>query len=146
MCMNISSRQECIHEPSNPCPPQALHDQAVRPRGRAKTQDAKKLTQWRDRAQRPGEGYFCRQPGARDPARRGRDRQALFGVPHAGPRALLQLIEAGLVEKPSRQRAVVAPLDVRRLIQMFETLSELEAICARLATRRITPQERETLS
>jgi DNA-binding GntR family transcriptional regulator len=55
--------------------------------------------------------------------------------------ALLQLIEAGLVEKPSRQRAVVAPLDVRRLIQMFETLSELEAVCARLATRRITAQE-----
>ncbi len=55
--------------------------------------------------------------------------------------ALLQLIETGLVEKPSRQRAVVAPLDLRRLIQMFETLSELEAICARLATRRITAQE-----
>lgn len=55
--------------------------------------------------------------------------------------ALLQLIEAGLVEKPSRQRAVVAPLDVRRLIQMFETLSELEALCARMATRRITAQE-----
>jgi len=55
--------------------------------------------------------------------------------------ALLQLIEAGLVEKPSRQRAVVAPLDLRRLIQMFETLSELEAVCARLATRRITAQE-----
>ena len=60
--------------------------------------------------------------------------------------AMLQLIEAGLVEKPSRQRAVVAPLDVRRLIQMFETLSELEAVCARFAARRITPQEKESLS
>jgi len=60
--------------------------------------------------------------------------------------ALLQLIEAGLVEKPSRQRAVVAPLDVRRLIQMFETLSELEAVCARFAARRITPQEMDTLA
>ena len=60
--------------------------------------------------------------------------------------ALLQLIEAGLVEKPSRQRAVVAPLDVRRLIQMFETLSELEAICARFAARRITRQEIDGLT
>jgi len=40
---------------------------------------------------------------------------------------------------------VVAPLDVRRLIQMFETLSELEAVCARFAARRITPQETEAL-
>jgi len=60
--------------------------------------------------------------------------------------ALLQLIEAGLVEKPSRQRAVVAPLDLRRLIQMFETLSELEATCARIAARRITDHEKETLA
>ena len=59
--------------------------------------------------------------------------------------ALLQLIEAGLVEKPSRQRAVVAPLDLRRLIQSFETLSELEATCARIAARRITEQELQAL-
>jgi DNA-binding GntR family transcriptional regulator len=59
--------------------------------------------------------------------------------------ALLQLIEAGLVEKPSRQRAVVAPLDLRRLIQSFETLSELEATCARIAARRITDQEFQAL-
>jgi DNA-binding GntR family transcriptional regulator len=60
--------------------------------------------------------------------------------------ALLQLIEAGLVEKPSRQRAVVAPLDLRRLIQMFETLSELEATCARIAARRIADHEKEALA
>lgn len=60
--------------------------------------------------------------------------------------ALLQLIETGLIEKPSRQRAVVAPLDVRRLIQMFETLSELEAICARFAARRITDVEKDALT
>ena len=59
--------------------------------------------------------------------------------------ALLQLIEAGLVEKPSRQRAVVAPLDLRRLIQSFETLSELEATCARIAARRITEDELRNL-
>lgn len=60
--------------------------------------------------------------------------------------ALLQLIEAGLVEKPSRQRAVVAPLDLRRLIQMFETLSELEATCARIAARRISDAEKDALA
>lgn len=59
--------------------------------------------------------------------------------------ALLQLIEAGLVEKPSRQRAVVAPLDLRRLIQMFEALSELEAVCTRIAARRITQGEKAAL-
>lgn len=59
--------------------------------------------------------------------------------------ALLQLIEAGLVEKPSRQRAVVAPLDLRRLIQSFETLSELEATCTRIAARRITQEEKQAL-
>ena len=60
--------------------------------------------------------------------------------------ALLQLIEAGLVEKPARQRAVVAPLDLRRLIQMFETLSELEATCARIAARRINDPEKANLA
>ncbi len=59
--------------------------------------------------------------------------------------AMLQLIETGLIEKPPRRRAVVAPLDVRRLIQMFETLSELEAVCARFAARRITEQEKQQL-
>ena len=56
--------------------------------------------------------------------------------------ALLQLIESGLVQKQSRQGAVVAPLDIRRLIQMFETLSELEASCARFAARRMTDLEK----
>ena len=60
--------------------------------------------------------------------------------------ALLQLIESGLVKKSPRQPAVVAPLDVRRLIQSFEVMSELEALCARLAARRISAQERKDLS
>ena len=60
--------------------------------------------------------------------------------------ALLQLIESGLVKKSPRQAAVVAPLDVRRLIQSFEVMSELEALCARLAARRISAQERKDLS
>ena len=118
----------------------------TRPRGRAKSQDAKKLTQCEIvRSALEGDIFA----GILAPATP-LDEDAIakrFSVSRTPVReALLQLIEAGLVEKPSRQRAVVAPLDVRRLIQMFETLSELEAVCARFAARRITPQEKEKLA
>ncbi|CAI10699.1 transcriptional regulatory protein (plasmid) [Aromatoleum aromaticum EbN1] len=59
--------------------------------------------------------------------------------------AMLQLIESGLVEKSARQRATVARLNVRRLLQSFEALSEVEGMCARLATRRMTQSERDAL-
>lgn len=59
--------------------------------------------------------------------------------------AMLQLIESGLVQKSPRQAAVVAPLDVGRLVQSFEVMSELEALCARLAARRITQAEVDEL-
>lgn len=59
--------------------------------------------------------------------------------------AMLQLLESGLIEKRSRQRAAVAKLDVRRLLQMFETLAEVEGICARFAARRATTAEKEEL-
>jgi DNA-binding GntR family transcriptional regulator len=60
--------------------------------------------------------------------------------------AMLQLIQSGLIEKRSRQRATVACVDVRRLIHMFETISELEGICARFAARRATPAEKSELA
>ena len=59
--------------------------------------------------------------------------------------AMLQLIQTGLIEKRSRQRATVAKLDLHRLIHMFETISELEGVCARFAARRITAAEKEEL-
>lgn len=59
--------------------------------------------------------------------------------------ALLQLIEAGVVIKASRQRPLVAPLDLRQLIQMCELLSELEGVCAKFAARRVTGTEKEAL-
>ncbi|MDD3885195.1 MAG: GntR family transcriptional regulator [Gallionella sp.] len=59
--------------------------------------------------------------------------------------AMLQLIESGLVEKNSRQRATVAKLDVRRLLQLFEALSEVEGLCARIATRRMTKTDKDEL-
>lgn len=59
--------------------------------------------------------------------------------------AILQLIESGLVEKRPRQGAVVAMTDVSDLIRLFEIMSELEAICAKFAARRMTAAEREAL-
>lgn len=60
--------------------------------------------------------------------------------------ALLQLIESGLIKKSPRQPAVVAPLDVRLLVQSFEVMSEMEALCAKLAARRISPEEKDELA
>ena len=117
-----------------------------RSRGRVKAQDEKKLTQCEIVRSALEKEIFAGLLAPAAPL----DEDAIarrFSVSRTPVReALLQLIEAGLVEKPSRQRAVVAPLDVRRLIQMFETLSELEAVCARFAARRITPQELDTLA
>ncbi len=118
----------------------------ARGRGRPKAQDARKLTQCEIVRSALEEDIFAGRLAPAAPL----DEDAIakrFSVSRTPVReALLQLIESGLVEKPSRQRAVVAPLDVRRLIQMFETLSELEALCARFAARRITEQEKEALA
>ena len=58
--------------------------------------------------------------------------------------ALRQLGSSGLVEMRSRQTPIVSVLTIPRLIQMFEVMAELEGLCARLATRRMTmPQRRE---
>lgn len=117
----------------------------TRPRGRGKAQDTKKLTQCEIVRSALEKEIFAGLLAPATPL----DEDAIarrFSVSRTPVReAMLQLIEAGLVEKPSRQRAVVASLDIRRLIQMFDTLSELEAVCARLAARRITPQEIDTL-
>jgi DNA-binding GntR family transcriptional regulator len=59
--------------------------------------------------------------------------------------AMLQLLQAGLIEKRPRRPATVARLDLPRLIHMFETVSELEALCARFAATRITAREKEAL-
>ena len=119
---------------------------SARSRGRAKSQDTKKLTQCEIVRSALEKDIFAGILAPATPL----DEDAIakrFSVSRTPVReALLQLIEAGLVEKPSRQRAVVAPLDLRRLIQMFETLSELEAVCARFAARRITPQEKAALA
>ena len=55
--------------------------------------------------------------------------------------ALRQLASSGLVEMRSRQTPIVATLTIPTLIQMFQVMAELEGLCARLATRRITPEQ-----
>ncbi len=54
--------------------------------------------------------------------------------------ALIQLASAGLVELRPRRGAIVAQISPQRLMEMFDVMAELEALCGRLAARRITPE------
>lgn len=60
--------------------------------------------------------------------------------------ALRQLSSAGLTDLNARRGAFVARIPIPRLIQMFEVMSEIEALCARLAARRMTGEEKAQLS
>lgn len=72
---------------------------------------------------------------------------AEFGVSRTPIReALIQLASAGLVEIRPRRGAIVKELGPHRLCEMFEVMAELEAMCARLAARRITAPEIESLN
>lgn len=67
---------------------------------------------------------------------------ARFGVSRTPVReAIMQLTQDGLVQKEAGRGTKVVKLDVHRLIQVFETTSELEGLCARLAARRIGKRE-----
>jgi|TARA_B110000037_G_scaffold44500_1_gene54668 DNA-binding GntR family transcriptional regulator len=55
--------------------------------------------------------------------------------------ALQQLEVSGLVNIESKRGTFVSRLDVSELAERFEVMSEIEGICARLAARRITPEE-----
>jgi DNA-binding GntR family transcriptional regulator len=59
--------------------------------------------------------------------------------------ALLQLVAAGMVEMRPRHGAVVAKISLHRLIEMFEVMAELEAMCGRLAARRMSAGQLEAL-
>jgi DNA-binding GntR family transcriptional regulator len=56
--------------------------------------------------------------------------------------ALRQLGAAGLVEIRPRRGVVVLPLTRQNLSEMFEVTAEVEAMCARFATNRMTALER----
>jgi len=69
-----------------------------------------------------------------------------FGVSRTPIReALQQLAVAGLVEVRRHRGAIVSAPDPKRLIDMFETMAEIEAICGRLAARRLLPEDERVL-
>jgi DNA-binding GntR family transcriptional regulator len=59
--------------------------------------------------------------------------------------ALRQLAASGLVETRPHHGAVVARPSIERLTSMFETMAELEALCAGFAAERMSPLERRAL-
>jgi DNA-binding GntR family transcriptional regulator len=69
-----------------------------------------------------------------------------FGVSRTPIReALIQLASMGIIDMRPRRGAVVAEISPQKLVEMFEVMSEIEGICARLAARRMTPAEHVTL-
>ena len=71
---------------------------------------------------------------------------ASFGVSRTPIReTLIQLASMGLVVIRPRRGATVAELGPQELLERFEVMSELEALCARLAARRMTPAEQQAL-
>jgi DNA-binding GntR family transcriptional regulator len=65
-----------------------------------------------------------------------------FGVSRTPVReALFQLEMSGLVEIRPRRGAIVKNLTPQQLYEMFEVMAELESMCARLASRRMSEPE-----
>jgi DNA-binding GntR family transcriptional regulator len=60
--------------------------------------------------------------------------------------ALRQLAVSGLVEVRPRRGVVVTRLTPARIMDMFETIAEVETMCVRLAAYRMTPIERSRLN
>ncbi|MHA3791759.1 FCD domain-containing protein [Sphingomonas sp. YL-JM2C] len=59
--------------------------------------------------------------------------------------ALRQLAVSGLVELRPRRGVVVTRLTPGRIMDMFEAMAEIEAMCVRMATNRMSPLERSRL-
>jgi len=69
-----------------------------------------------------------------------------FGVSRTPIReALIQLASGGLIDMRPRRGAIVTEIGPQQLLEMFEVMAELEAMCARLAARRITEGEQQAL-
>jgi DNA-binding GntR family transcriptional regulator len=59
--------------------------------------------------------------------------------------ALIQLASMGLVVIRPRRGAVVAEVSAQQLVEMFEVMAELEAMCGRLAARRMSNEDQARL-
>ena len=69
-----------------------------------------------------------------------------FGVSRTPLReALIQLASTGLVSLRPRRGAVVTDVAPQRLLEMFEVMAELEAMCGRLAARRMSKADQAAL-
>ena len=69
-----------------------------------------------------------------------------YGVSRTPVReALIQLAAEGLIEMRPRRGAIVTAIGPARLMEMFEVMAELEAMCGRLAARRMTLPQRQAL-
>jgi DNA-binding GntR family transcriptional regulator len=58
---------------------------------------------------------------------------------------LWHLASSGLVQMRPHHGAVVRQFTLAELVEMFQVMAELEGLSARLAARRITPEERQKL-
>src|SRR4051812_6048808 len=71
---------------------------------------------------------------------------ARFGVSRTPIReALIQLTSIGILEMKPRRGAVVPNLSPRKLVEMFEVMAELEALCGSLAARRMSEADHAAL-
>lgn len=70
-----------------------------------------------------------------------------FGVSRTPVReALIQLASTGILQMRPRRGMIVPELAPHRLVEMFEVMANLEAMCGRLAARRmVTSEHRELL-
>jgi DNA-binding GntR family transcriptional regulator len=72
---------------------------------------------------------------------------ARFGVSRTPVREALRLLAAtGLVQERPRKGAVVAVITQDRMAEMFETMGEIEAACARFCALRMTAEEKRALA
>ncbi len=69
-----------------------------------------------------------------------------FGVSRTPVReALIQLASMGIIEMQPRRGAHVATVSAQQLVEMFEVMAEFEAMCGRLAARRMSKEEQAAL-
>lgn len=86
--------------------------------------------------------------GALEPGKRLDEKEigARFGVSRTPVREAFRLLAAdGLVDLNGRQGVMVRALSMNTLLEMFQVMAELEGLCARLAARRISPDQLATL-